>query len=160
MIYPISNRLSRGEFKSGVQSLPLISVDLLVVNDRNELLMGMRKNEPAKGYWFVPGGRILKNEPLSRAFARLTQDELGKVFRLEDCSFAGVFEHFYDVDFSGDSQASTHYIVLAYIIRVDAEFSSNSFSQHESYQWSGFGDSLKNSNIHDYTKAYCLLLND
>ena len=29
--------------------------------------MGQRTNEPARGSWFVPGGRILKDEPLDEA---------------------------------------------------------------------------------------------
>ena len=42
-----------------VEHVPIPSVDLLVVTD-NGLLLAKRQNEPAKGEWFVPGGRIQK----------------------------------------------------------------------------------------------------
>ncbi len=36
---------------------PLVSIDLIVYNDKNEVLLGKRANRPAKDYWFVPGGK-------------------------------------------------------------------------------------------------------
>jgi len=65
-------------FKTVIASTPLIAIDLIVVNERKEILLGKRLNQPAKNYWFVPGGRILKNETLDNAFKRLTLTELGK----------------------------------------------------------------------------------
>lgn len=50
-------------WKSIVQSMPIPSVDL-VVKCPDGILLGKRVNEPAKGEWFVPGGRIQKGEPL------------------------------------------------------------------------------------------------
>ncbi|WP_370701703.1 NUDIX domain-containing protein [Thauera phenylacetica] len=42
-----------------------------------ELLLGLRNNSPAKGWWFTPGGRIRKNEPLYDAQCRVAKDEIG-----------------------------------------------------------------------------------
>ena len=64
-------------FETVVASTPLISIDLLVQNEHGEYLLGLRNNRPAQGYWFVPGGRVLKNETLDGAFKRLTFEELG-----------------------------------------------------------------------------------
>ena len=64
-------------FKTIVDTTPLVSIDLLVRNVDGQILVGKRVNRPAQGFWFVPGGRILKNERLSDAFARLTEAELG-----------------------------------------------------------------------------------
>jgi len=72
--------LSSEDFKLVVQSAPLFSIDLVVLNEKNQILVGKRKNAPAKGYWFVPGGRVFKNEPLAEAFARITRTELGIEF--------------------------------------------------------------------------------
>lgn len=49
-------------FETVVASAPLISIDLLVENEQGQYLLGLRKNRPAQGYWFVPGGRVQKNE--------------------------------------------------------------------------------------------------
>ncbi|MBF4436458.1 NUDIX domain-containing protein, partial [Vibrio anguillarum] len=64
-------------FKTIIENTPLVSIDLVVYNQKNEALLGKRNNRPAQGYWFVPGGRILKDESIAVAFRRLTLNELG-----------------------------------------------------------------------------------
>lgn len=107
-------------FKSVIQHTPLISIDLIVRNEQGEVLLGKRVNAPAKGYWFVPGGRVRKNETLDDAFVRLVHEELGIESGLTraDAKFLGVFEHFYDDCIFGDD-ISTHYIVLAYELNIN-----------------------------------------
>jgi colanic acid biosynthesis protein WcaH len=39
--------------------------------------MGWRENEPAKRTWFVPGGRIRKDEKIADAFERIIRTETG-----------------------------------------------------------------------------------
>ena len=72
---------------------PLVSIDLLVVNARGELLVGQRTNRPAQGYWFVPGGRIAKGETLEAAFAAISLRELGQAMVLADATLAGAYTH-------------------------------------------------------------------
>lgn len=60
-------------FKTVVASTPLISMDLIVQNDAGQVLLGYRNNRPAQGFWFVPGGRILKDEHFEVAFGRLSE---------------------------------------------------------------------------------------
>lgn len=50
--------LSQEDFATVVRSTPLISIDLIVENERGEFLLGKRTNRPAQGFWFVPGGRV------------------------------------------------------------------------------------------------------
>jgi colanic acid biosynthesis protein WcaH len=59
-----------------VTSVPLVSVDLVVRHDGGAVL-GRRQNEPAKGEWFVPGGRVHKDERLTDAVHRVARTELG-----------------------------------------------------------------------------------
>ena len=63
--------LSPDDFYSVVRLAPLVSIDLIIRNARGEVLLGLRNNEPAKGFYFVPGGIILKQERLHEAFARI-----------------------------------------------------------------------------------------
>ncbi|VEB85871.1 GDP-mannose mannosyl hydrolase) [Citrobacter koseri] len=72
--------LRQEDFATVVRSTPLISIDLIVENERGEFLLGKRTNRPAQGYWFVPGGRVQKDETLEKAFERLTQAETGAAF--------------------------------------------------------------------------------
>ena len=68
--------LRQEDFATVVRSTPLVSLDFIVENSRGEFLLGKRTNRPAQGYWFVPGGRVQKDETLEAAFERLTMAEL------------------------------------------------------------------------------------
>lgn len=61
-------KLDQSLFKTIVANTPLISIDLIIRNESGMALLGQRLNQPAQGYWFVPGGRIFKDENFSQAF--------------------------------------------------------------------------------------------
>ena len=61
--------LRQEDFATVVRSTPLVSLDFIVENSRGEFLLGKRTNRPAQGYWFVPGGRVQKDETLEAALA-------------------------------------------------------------------------------------------
>jgi GDP-mannose mannosyl hydrolase len=94
--------LDSATFATVVGSTPLVAIDLLVVNEDNELLLGKRLNRPAKDIWFVPGGRVLKNEPLEQTFKRITLAELGNEIDLGQAKLLGLFEHFYEDSVFGE----------------------------------------------------------
>ena len=56
--------------------LPIVSVEALIVAD-DGLLFLKRKNEPVKGEWWFPGGRIRKGESLDDALRREVREETG-----------------------------------------------------------------------------------
>lgn len=147
--------LSENKFKSVIKNTPLISIDLIVENENNQILLGLRLNKPAKGFWFVPGGRIVKNETMAQAFSRLTKDELGVELQLSNATLIGPFEHFYDDNFSGDD-FSTHYVVLGYRIKLDILLSQLPINQHGQYRWFDVTTLLDADDVHRYTKFYFL----
>ena len=55
-------KLSSADFTTIIKSTPLVSIDLIVRNIEDNVLLGKRTNRPAQGCWFVPGGRVLKDE--------------------------------------------------------------------------------------------------
>jgi colanic acid biosynthesis protein WcaH len=87
--------LNNKQFKTLIESAPLISIDLIVKNKKGEILLGKRVNRPAKNHWFVPDGRIFKNESMDDAFERITQNELGIRLTRNESVFKGLYEHFY-----------------------------------------------------------------
>jgi len=149
--------LDENTFATVIASTPLIAIDLIVVNEKNELLLGKRLNRPAKNFWFVPGGRILKNETLDNAFKRLTSTELGKEIELKQAKLLGVFEHFYQ-DSVFSEQASTHYVNTAHVLYINSdELASLPLDdQHDKYQWHAIDEVTSNPDIHHYTKAYLI----
>ena len=145
--------LDKKIFQTIVQNTPLVSIDLIIKNAQDQVLLGRRNNRPAQGYWFVPGGRIRKNETLAQAFKRLTCAELDQEFLLDEACFLGVFEHLY-ADSIFDSETSTHYIALGYQLIVDFSFDTLPLNQHHQYQWFAINDLLNDANVHENTKAY------
>ncbi|WP_288416294.1 GDP-mannose mannosyl hydrolase [uncultured Acinetobacter sp.] len=143
-------------FKTVIQSTPLISIDLVVRNEKNEVLLGKRLNAPAKDYWFVPGGRIQKDESLDDAFKRLINEELGLNLNIKrhETNFLGVYEHFYG-DNVFDDLSTTHYVVLAYEIKSDL-LAINNFPmiQHNEYRWWNTEKIVENDSVNIFTKNY------
>ncbi|WP_179878341.1 NUDIX domain-containing protein, partial [Vibrio cholerae] len=101
--------LEKEDFRGLVQHGVLFSIDLVVLDTQNQILVGERVNRPAQGYWFVPGGRVYKNETLIKAFERICLDELGQIFSYQDAKSLGLYDHFYNDSVFGDD-ISTHYI--------------------------------------------------
>ncbi|GAL57484.1 GDP-mannose mannosyl hydrolase [Pseudescherichia vulneris NBRC 102420] len=147
--------LSQEDFATVVRSTPLISIDLIVENAHGEFLLGKRTNRPAQGYWFVPGGRVQKDEPLAQAFERLTQAELGVRLPMAAGEFYGVWQHFYDDNFSG-SDFSTHYIVLGFRLKLNQADLALPDAQHEAYRWLTPEALIADENVHDNSRAYFL----
>jgi colanic acid biosynthesis protein WcaH len=150
----------RSRFVELVRDLPLVSVDLVLVRDGREVLLGLRTNRPAQGSWFVPGGRVLKNEKRADALTRVAARELGiaDIHALKP-GFLGPFEHFYPDCFAGDMGVSTHYVVLAHRINVPAGFEiPGKDDQHESLRWWELSAAAESDTVHAYTRDYLPLL--
>jgi len=116
-------------------------------------LLGLRNNRPAKGLWFVPGGRILKDESIDNAFKRICQNELNLSCNLANANFLGVYQHFYQDNFFDDT-FSTHYVVLGYKISIENEPSVLPVTQHSKYRWFDKEQLLSSCDVHTNTKAY------
>ncbi|WP_257293968.1 GDP-mannose mannosyl hydrolase [Endozoicomonas sp. YOMI1] len=142
-------------FKTVVASTPLVSIDLIIRNSQEQVLLGLRNNRPAQGYWFVPGGRIQKDERLEEAFRRLVEVELGAEAEFQKARFLGPYQHFYTDNFSGDS-FSTHYVVLGYELWLDIDLNNLPTDQHQNYRWFSVDELLTSQQVHQHTKDYFL----
>jgi colanic acid biosynthesis protein WcaH len=146
--------LSEQAFSEVIQNTPLVSIDLLVKNRLGQVLLGQRRNRPAQNLWFVPGGRILKDESIATAFQRLSAAELGHIFEIHQARLLGPFDHFYTDNVYGND-FSTHYVVLAYELMTNLEIRSLPVGiQHEKYQWFDIDSLLTDACVHEYTKNY------
>jgi ADP-ribose pyrophosphatase YjhB (NUDIX family) len=82
--------------------LPQVAVGAVVVRD-NSLLMVKRAQEPARGLWSIPGGRLQRGEYLTDAVRREVKEETGLDVEVGD--LLGLFE------VVGDP----HYVILDYL---------------------------------------------
>ena len=143
--------LDETTFKTVIASSPLISIDLVVKNTKGEYLLGYRNNRPVQGFWFVPGGRILKNETMDDAFIRLCQDELGASLTRQQAVFLGPFEHFYD-DYVFGEDITTHYVVLGYALTIDIDVTHVPQDQHNQYAWFNANEMHLREDVHSHSK--------
>jgi colanic acid biosynthesis protein WcaH len=137
-----------------VRNAPLVSIDLIITDDEGAVLIGRRNNEPAKGFWFVPGGRIRKGESRADAFARLMKAEVGLDASIESAEFAGVWEHHYRTNTFEDPTFGTHYVVLAYRLRLEKRPGVKFDDQHGEMKWVQARLLATAGDVHENTAAY------
>ena len=105
------------EWETIVRHVPIVSVDL-VVRFENRVILGERENEPAKGEWFVPGGRVNKHEQLTDAVHRVARTELGVGVEIE--TSLGAYQHFYEIaDVAG--VGGKHYVANGFVVRAGSD---------------------------------------
>ena len=81
---------------------PQIAIGAIVIHD-DALLMVQRAQEPGKGLWSLPGGRVEKGEYLAEALRREVLEETGLVVDVGE--LAGILE------VPGEE---LHYVILDY----------------------------------------------
>jgi colanic acid biosynthesis protein WcaH len=148
--------LNNDELAQVVRNTPLVSIDLIIRDPDQRVLVGLRTNAPAKGKWFVPGGVVRKYERLVDAFARIVKAEIGLDASIDDAKFVGVYEHLYDDNVFGEEGFGTHYVVLAHQLNVDHQPPIMSDRQHSGFRWMTPTELISSPDVHPNTRAYFL----
>jgi len=149
-----SAKLDDAEFARLIRVAPLIAIDIILRDPSRRILLAQRIDEPAKNYFFVPGGRIFKNETIKVAFERIASTEVGICLPFEAALLFGVYEHFYSTNRFGDASYGTHYIVLAYEANVAGDTKVKLGGSQSAYEWVAESVVLTEPCVHDYVKAY------
>ncbi len=149
----IKGFLNDSDWKNCVKSIPITAIDLIISRNNQDILMGKRLNPPAKGLFFVPGGRVYKNETIENAFERIVKEETGLDLKFYNSNLFGIYQHFYNDSIWESSEVSTHYIVLAYKISIINFTKLNLTKQHKSSRWIKKVE-ISDENIHHYSREY------
>jgi colanic acid biosynthesis protein WcaH len=140
-------------FKTVVENTPLVSIDLCLVCD-GQVLLGKRANEPLKGEWFTPGGRIHKNETWQDALLRIAEVELGLGdTAVESFSLMGMWDHFYN-NSALDQDISTHYVNLPHYAEFQSKPQITLDDQHGEFKWFDLSVVFKDEKSHLYMRNY------
>jgi colanic acid biosynthesis protein WcaH len=145
--------LSNSDFETIIRLAPLVSIDIAARLKDGQVLLGHRINEPAKGTFFLVGGRVRKNETLEEAFRRITLEEIGVQKEIKDARFIGWGDHFYETNKFEKPGFGTRYVALGYEITL-TERPDPPKIQHDAYDWRTEDEILKSTDVHEYTKAY------
>ena len=140
----ITERISDMLYKKIYKKTTIVCVDLVVRHGKKFLLV-KRKNAPAKGEWFLPGGRVFKNEKLEEAAVRKSKEEIG--LRGTVKKFLGIGEHFEAGRFRG---IRGHVISFVFLLEPKNIKPVQLDLQSESFGWFSTID----KKLHPYAKDF------
>ena len=142
-------------FKEVVRNTNLFAFDLIIKNQDGKILLAKRKNKPAKDMYFVPGGRVFKNETLNQAFERILKAETSiNIRNIVNLYINGLYDHIYKDNIFEDDSFNTHYIVYAIEIEIDNKSIVHLDDQHDEYLFLTPSSLLSNNLVHNNVKNY------
>lgn len=146
MSYPVvQKRVPQKIYKEIHRNVPIVCVDVVITNGKEFLLM-KRRNQPEKDTWWLPGGRVLKNELLEDAVARFLKKESGLKGKADD--FLGFRELFSSPGYFPGINA--HTIGFVFKVNVSANPRISLDQQHSKARWF----SKINPSWHPYVKTF------
>ena len=101
---------------------PQIAVGAVVVRD-DELLMIQRGQDPGRGLWSIPGGRVEQGESLAVALKREVMEETGVAIEVGD--MLGILEVIGD----------PHYVILDFMAQVIGDDSPVASGDAAAVRW-------------------------
>lgn len=146
---PRHDRIPDNQWEIVVRNVPIVSIDL-VLQSVDGIILGKRTNQPAKGEWFVPGGRVHKHERLVEAARRVASEELG--VNIEIVEGLGAYEHLYH-EAEIDGAGGKHYLANGFVVETDVGIEEMELNdQHDGL--CAFAPDELPTDLHEYTVAY------
>jgi colanic acid biosynthesis protein WcaH len=139
--------LSNEDYKKFLGAMPIVCVDCMVENEAGEYLLVKRKNEPLKGEFWVPGGRVLKNEKLIDAVKRKMKEEIG--VEVDIIENVGFFEEFFEKT-EQNAFGGVHSISVVYRVKPR---SKKIKLDDQSAEWGWFKDVPARFRAYDYLRT-------
>lgn len=117
-------------FRQILENVPIACVDVAIVA-RGTVLLVRRRDLPARGEWWVPGGRVLKGERMKDAALRKARDEVGIACHL------GPIVHTAETIFpDGPNGIAVHSINSCFLLYPShPDFSPKLDDHHVEYRW-------------------------
>lgn len=115
-----------------MESIPVICVDAIIMNEKNEYLLVKRKNEPLKNKFWMVGGRLHKNELLLRGIKRKLREEAGIKKGL--INYIGFIEEFFKKT-EQKINGNFHTISFVYIVFINSKTLIKIDNQSKEFKW-------------------------
>lgn len=122
MVKNLTYKLFMKQFMLG----PRPAVDLLIINEKGEVLLTKRNIPPGVGIWHLPGSFLLKGEKIEQAILRVINKELG----LKTANFIHKETNMFE-NLDGDPRGHVIDLVCTLIVRNEFE---NLFPNEESME--------------------------
>ncbi len=141
------SKISRDLYKKILENAPMCAVDFVLVYN-NKVLLAYRTNEPAKDQWWLPGGRLYKNERLEDAIRRKAYEEVGIKVDIE--KKIGCYEVMFKESPFKNIKSGLHYIAICYLVKpLNDNVEIKLDSQHLKHKWI---DKIERT-LHPYVKT-------
>src|SRR3989344_8353561 len=139
----MSQRIPESLYREILRNMPICCVDI-VIKSENGILLVYRKNEPAKDTWWLPGGRIYKNEKMEDAVLRKSFEETGLKVKIK--KQIGAYETIFDKN-PFDNSFGVHSINICFVVEA-LNHEAKLDNQSSSFKWINKIE----SNLPDYVK--------
>jgi len=109
-------------YKKILERMPIPTVDAIIVH-KGKFLLLKRNNPPVKGEWWLPGGRIRRNESLEDAVRREAFEETGLTCKI--IRQVGVINYIFP---------ECHAVSVYFLVEPDST-NVRLNSEHSDYKW-------------------------
>jgi colanic acid biosynthesis protein WcaH len=130
-------KVDKNLYKMMLDHFPIACVDV-VVECNEKFLFLKRKEKPAQGEYWFPGGRLYKNETLEDCVKRKLNEEVC-IESYELVDQVGTFETIFD---DGPFEAQSHTINVTYHVIVKTEEIKSNDKFFDDYKWVGRTDKI------------------
>jgi colanic acid biosynthesis protein WcaH len=134
-------------YKEIQKVLPIACVDIVLIFKREFLLL-KRNNNPAKGQWWFPGGRIIKGESIKQAARRKAKEETGL-----DVKWNRILGADSTIFKKGIFGGSVHSINIVVLVEASKKVGIKTDGQSGGYQWFKKIKTSWHSHVQNFLKA-------
>jgi colanic acid biosynthesis protein WcaH len=137
----IKGFITNSEYYTCVKNLPIATVDVVIFNkEKNRTLLFRRLNEPAKGKYYILGGRINKNEKILDAALRKLKEEINLKINSQGLAYIGITEEFFPNSIF--KKMKSNFIVMNYVLTLKNNLIEKLQldSQHSGFRWFDIDD--------------------
>jgi colanic acid biosynthesis protein WcaH len=109
------HKINDTDYKIILENIPICCVDIFIFHN-DKILLIKRNIEPEKNKWWVPGGRIYKNETIENAIIRKAYEETGLNVKIN--KIMGVYETMFNTGIYEDLKTGTHTINICSLVEI------------------------------------------
>ncbi len=144
------SNISQELYQQILKLMPLVCVDLLIRNKNSKFLMLRRKNNPERGSWWFPGGRVQFGEQRKEAVFRKLDEECGflpidvrSVSELATCDLMLT---------EINSREFYHAVTTVFLVEIDSAKNPKLDNQSSQFSWQTI-DAWQKESLHPFLRS-------